>query len=146
VPIYKKINKSFFKKWSNSMAYILGFIYADGNVVHTKRDTWFLSIQITDKELLETIKKSIGSEHFISKRNLIEGNKQLYRLQIGSKDMCQDLSILGIAEHKSLTMKIPTIPKHYFSHFLRGYFDGDGHVWVGAIHKKRNTTWESQIS
>jgi len=39
MPIYKEINISFFKKWDPEMAYILGFIFADGNIIYTKRNT-----------------------------------------------------------------------------------------------------------
>ena len=27
----------------------------------------------------------------------------------------------------------------YFKHFVRGYFDGDGNVWTGDVHKERKT-------
>lgn len=118
------------------MSYILGFMFADGNIVNTKRNTWFWSIQITDKPLLESIKKTIGSTHKISKRKPIERNKSLYRLQIGSKEMCEDLIKLGLSQKKSLTMKFPDIDKEYLPDFLRGYFDGDGHVWIGNVQRK----------
>ena len=36
-------------------------------------------------------------------------------------------------------MPFPGVPQKYFPDFLRGYFDGDGHVWSGIIHKKRRT-------
>jgi len=138
MPIFKEIDKIFFKKWTSSMAYVLGFIFADGNIVHTKRNTWFWSIQITDREILEKIKKVINSAHIISERKRIDGYKQLYRLQIGSKDMCNDLFNLGLTERKSKTILLPKIPRKYFSDFLRGYFDGDGGVWFGLKNKKQN--------
>lgn len=137
MPIYKKVNKNFFRKWSNEMAYVLGFIFADGNIIHTKRGTWFWSIQITDKEILEKIKKELNSTHKISEKKKIKNNKQLYRLQIGSKEMCADLIRLGLSERKSKTILLPKIPKKYFSDFLRGYFDGDGGVWVGLKNKNK---------
>jgi len=139
MPIYKKINKKFFKKWSEEMAYILGFIYADGNIIYTKRNTWFLSIQITDKEILEKIKTTINSSHKISKKVKVPKQKQLYRLQIGSKEICNDLLSLGITERKSKTILFPNIPSKYLFHFIRGYFDGDGGVWVGLKNKRVNT-------
>ena len=139
MPIYKKINKNFFKKWTGGMAYVLGFIFADGNIVYTKRHTWFWSIQITDKEILEKIKKEIDSSHIISEKKKIQNNKQLYRLQIGSKDMCNDLLRLGLTEKKSKTILFPEIPKKYFSDFLRGYFDGDGGVWIGLKNKNQKS-------
>lgn len=118
------------------MAYVLGFIYADGNIVHTKRNTWFLSIQITDKAILEQIKLAMGSFHKISNKKRKRGHKQLYRLQIGSKAICEDLISLGLTERKSKTILFPDIPYKYLPDFLRGYFDGDGGVWVGLKNKK----------
>ena len=137
VPIYKKINKDFFKKWNTEMAYVLGFIYADGNIICTKRNTWFWSLQINDKDILEEIKKVLNSEHVISKKKIYNNQGQSYRLQVGSKEMCEDLMHLGLTERKSKTILLPKVPKKYFPDFLRGYFDGDGGVWVGFKNKKR---------
>jgi intein-encoded DNA endonuclease-like protein len=121
------------------MAYVLGFIFADGNIICTKRNTWFWSIQITDKEILKKIKNEINSAHVISERKKKDNCKQVYRLQIGSKDMCKDLLSLGLTPRKSKTISFPEIPKKYFSDFLRGYFDGDGGVWVGPKNKIRGS-------
>ncbi len=41
MPIHKEHDKAFYNKWSVDMAYILGFIFADGNLVKTKRNTYF---------------------------------------------------------------------------------------------------------
>ena len=139
MPIYKKVNKDFFKKWSYEMAYILGFLFADGNIIFTKRGTWFWSLQITDKEILEDIKSAIDSSHNISERKNIQNHKRLYRLQIGSKEMCGDLLKLGLTERKSKTIIFPKVPKKYFADFLRGYFDGDGGVWIGPKNKNQNS-------
>jgi len=119
------------------MAYVLGFLFADGNIICTKRHTWFWSIQITDKGILEKIKMEINSSHIISERKKKQNHKQLYRLQIGSKHMCNDLLHLGLTQRKSKTILLPKIPKKYFSDFLRGYFDGDGGVWVGLKNKNQ---------
>lgn len=121
------------------MAYVLGFIFADGNIIYTKRNTWFLSIQITDNEILEKIKSVMKSSHIISKRKKRQNCKQLYRLQVGSKSMCGDLLHLGLTERKSKTILMPKIPSKYFSDFLRGYFDGDGGVWIGLKNKKQSS-------
>lgn len=137
MPVYRKINKDFFKEWGGEMAYILGFIFADGNIICTKRGTWYWSIQINDREMLEGMKKILNSSHRISKRKKQNKHKQLYRLQIGSKDMCEDLICLGLTERKSKTLLFPEVPNKYFSDFIRGYFDGDGGIWVGFINKHR---------
>ena len=74
----KFFNENFFKKWTPNMAYVLGFIYADGNLIHTKRGTWFWSLQITDKDILEEIKKALDSSHIVSKKKKHENQKQSF--------------------------------------------------------------------
>lgn len=139
MPIYKRVNKDFFKKWTPEMAYVLGFFAADGYITVNKRGGQFWCIQITDKKLLESIKRVIKAEHKIGIKTGKGNDKNLYRLQIGSIKMCNDLRGLGYSEKKTKSLAIPNIPKKYFSDFVRGYFDGDGHVWVGYIHKERET-------
>lgn len=139
MPIYKKINKDFFKKWSHDMAYVLGFFAADGYITHNKRGASFWSIDITDKELLYSIKKVIDSDHKITERIRKNNASNIYRLQIGSKEMVKDLGLLGFNARKSSNLKVPDIPKNYIKDFIRGYFDGDGNVWVGSVHKERIT-------
>ena len=140
MPVYKKVNKNFFKKWSFEMAYVLGFFAADGYITLNKRGANFWCIQIADKTLLESIKAVIRSEHKISVRPKRGNNSSIYRLQIGSKSMCNDLRKIGFAERKSKTLVLPNVPERYLSQFVRGYFDGDGNVWAGLIHKKRGVS------
>jgi hypothetical protein len=137
MPIYKKVNKKFFFKWSANMAYILGFLYADGNILRNKRGAHFISFYSTDFSLIKQIRKVLDSEHKISLRR---GEGKNYCLQIGSKQMYQNLQDLGLKENKTSRMRIPKIPQKYFGDFLRGYFDGDGNVWVGLTHKERKTS------
>jgi len=54
--------------------------------------------------------------------------------------MCDDLRSLGVNDLKAHTMRMPNIPKKYIRNFIRGYFDGDGHVWSGLIHKDRKNS------
>lgn len=63
----------------------------------------------------------------------------IYRLQIGSRDMCEDLIKLGLNTQKTHHMPFPDVPTKYIGSFVRGYFDGDGHVWSGLIHKNRKS-------
>ena len=122
------------------MGYILGFFAADGSISVNKRGGQFWSIQITDKQLLEDMRMAIGSEHVISVRPQRKNTyKTLYRLQIGSIEMCDDLRRLGYSERKTESLAVPNVPKKYLSDFVRGYFDGDGNVWVGYMHKRRET-------
>ncbi len=122
------------------MAYVLGFFAADGYITVNRRGGQFWSIQITDKKLLESIKKAVGSEHKIT-IGIRSGNASTsYRLQIGSIEMCADLRRLGMRERKTKSLVVPNVPSEYFSDFVRGYFDGDGGVWMGYVHKERITS------
>jgi intein-encoded DNA endonuclease-like protein len=137
VPILKNVNKDFFKKWTPEMAYVLGFFAADGNLIKNKRGACFFSLEICDKGILDNIKKVMESNHKIGIRvSSKENYKVRYRLQIGSKEIYEDLLSLGFGNGKTYNMSVPLIPDEYFSDFVRGYFDGDGNVWLSKGHKK----------
>lgn len=131
MPVYRNINKNFFKKISPESAYVLGFFVADGNIVKTNRGTHFISFYSADMQILSAIKKVMKSDHKISQRNSTAGH--VYRLQIGSKEMFEDLIRLNITPNKARRMHLPDIPPKHFNHFVRGYFDGDGNVWTRGI-------------
>ncbi len=119
------------------MAYVLGFFAADGYITVNRRGGQFWSIQIVDKELVENIRRIVASEHKITVRFGSGKERTSYRLQIGSIEMCNDLRRLGMRERKTRSLVVPNIPDNYFSDFVRGYFDGDGNVWKGLLHKDR---------
>jgi intein/homing endonuclease len=87
------------------------------------------------------MKKVIDSDHKISTRNRKKSSENTqFRLQIGSIEMCNDLRNLGFSERKTKSMVIPNIPQKFFADFVRGYFEGDGNVWVGKLAgKKKNS-------
>ena len=136
MPIYRKVNQHFFKTWSHDMAYVLGFFVADGNIIKTKRNTHYISFCSVDYEILQNIKNSLESTHLLSERKGENGH--VFRLQIGSKIMYDDLVALGFVDCKSNRMLMPKIPVQFANDFIRGYFDGDGNVWTGLLNKKRN--------
>jgi hypothetical protein len=117
-------NEQYFKTWSNDMAYFLGFICADGHIA-THRN--MLSIQLNTKDLhiLENFKVFLNYDGKIYfRKDLPSAN-----LWVISKQITQDLMNFGLSRHKSQELKwIEQIPEQYVSHFVRGYFDGDGHV------------------
>lgn len=139
--MYRTKNENFFKEWNREMAYVLGFFAADGSMYRTKRGTHFIEFQITDRNLLYEIRKILGSNHKISIRNRGEGYKTIYRLQIGSKGIFNDLSAHGFTQNKSKIMRLPALlPQKYLAHFIRGYFDGDGNVHFGIYMRKVRKT------
>lgn len=118
------------------MAYILGFFAADGCMIKNNRGAHFIEFHITDKDILEKIRTALKSSHKISKRERNFKWKPVYRLQIGSKKMFEDLTLLGISPAKSKTLKLPLIPDEYLKDFVRGYFDGDGNVYANKYKRK----------
>lgn len=108
-------------------AYWLGFMYADG-CVHTGR--YEISMNITDLEHVEKFKNAIGAiNHKITTTidERFENAKPLYQFSIKDQQLHTDLIKWGCIPQKSLLLeKIPNIPRDYVSHFIRGYFDGDG--------------------
>lgn len=117
------------------MAYVLGFFTADGTMIKNKRGAHFIEFEITDKDLLYKIRELFGSNHKIAERKRNNKWKKAFRLQIGSKEMFNDLLKLGLMPAKSKIIDLPKIPDQYFSHFVRGYFDGDGNVLSGYFKK-----------
>ena len=81
---HKTYNKDFFKTWSSDMAYVLGFLYADGNISVGKRGNHYVAIYSADRYILVAIARAFGSTHKISKRSLSSGS--VYRIQIGRKN------------------------------------------------------------
>ncbi len=116
------------------MAYVLGFFMADGNMVLTKRNNHYVSFYSADKDILAGIKDALGSDHKLSKR--IRDNS--FRIQIGNKEMFNDLCFIGVTPNKTRRIKMPKIPNKFIKHFVRGYFDGDGNVWSGYMNRGRN--------
>lgn len=114
-------------------AYVLGFMYADG---YNNQKDGSIQIQIAEEdcEVLEIIKKSLGSNHpfWINKRSeKNENHKNTAALHIFSKKLSDDFCKLGCFQGKSLTLKFPTleqVSEEFQHHFIRGYFDGDGYV------------------
>ncbi len=127
-----KVNANFFEKWTPEMAYLLGYLYADGSLEDASYLRGkYLRLTSTDFELVDFTKKVLGSEHTIvtiPPKSKLE--KTRYFLRIGNHKIFDDLIGLGLHPKKSLTMKFPQVPQRFLSHFVRGYFDGDGHVGI----------------
>jgi hypothetical protein len=131
VGIRHNINQNFFKKWSLNMAYVLGYIYADGSLTNCDYiRARYIQIVSIDKEALERVREMMNSKHNITEhKSLYIKGRTIYKFKIGSHEIYNDLIKHGLYPNKSLTIKFPNIPKQYLGHFTRGYFDGDGCVY-----------------
>ena len=121
------IDENYFEKIdSPEKAYLLGLIYADG-CNYTPTNTVTLCLQEQDKHILEDIKELL---HYNAPLKKIKPKKESHQisfvLTIHSKKISTDLTALGVMQNKTFKITFPDINKDLFSHFIRGYFDGDG--------------------
>lgn len=108
------------------MAYVLGFIAADGNIsVHGRAH--MMQLACDDEDVIEKIKNVMDAEIPTLKRPRING-KTSYQFRVSDKTLFNDLVKLDITLRKSLTLKPSKVPKKYLHDYLRGFFDGDGSV------------------
>lgn len=125
-------NYKFFDKWSPTMAYVLGFICADGNI-HKN----VLSLVQKDSKYLYDILKIMGWTN-INVRRFKSG---VHIAAIRNEYMINRLKELKIIERKSLLLgKIP-VPKKYMSSFILGYFDGDGCFYNPKKTYRTSSEW-----
>lgn len=98
-----KFNKNFFKSWSPEMAYVLGFLMADGYVFTNPRGSCYIGFISTDKKIIEKIRRALQSNHTIGVRNRKREHpnwKESYTLQIGSKNIFNHLKKLVLSQTK----------------------------------------------
>lgn len=121
----RTINKDFFKTWSEEMAYILGYWFADG-CIGSWSNGYHFCITSKDESIINKIKEILESYHKIKYRK----SDDTYTLTFSCKEIYNDIVKLGGCERKSLIARFPMIPKKYIRHFIRGYFDGDGSIYL----------------
>jgi len=120
-------NENFFSKWNSVMAYVLGYIFADGNI-NWNPEKCYRSLTITAAEKDRCHLEKIRLITKNTKPLLYSISTKSYRFIINNKTICKDLMKLGITPRKSLTVKFPFVPEKFLRHFIRGVIDGDGSV------------------
>ena len=141
----KPLDEEYFDQINTAeKAYWLGFLFADGYVGNNNAIEF--ALQETDRYAVENFKTALKSGHKINVRNVflvyngrLIGRKAV-RITVKNKHMAESLISKGCKNNKSLTLDFPdfnAVPRNLFSHFIRGYFDGDGCVYTGKKHKRR---------
>lgn len=127
-----KIDENYFKAVDSRMkAYIFGWLMSDG-YLHDSGSAYQIRLKIADIAILEAIKKEMkyDRELFHNKKEK-KHHKQTKTLIISNMTMFQDVINLGCTPRKSLTKKFPTsVPEKYMPDFIRGYFDGNGCMYL----------------
>lgn len=129
-------------------AYILGLLYADGCNKRSKYQI-DLSLQECDKHILEDISKEIETDKplgFVPLQSKNPRYKNQYRMTITNKHISDVLDALGLVNAKSLILEFPEwLDESLYSHFVRGYFDGDGCLYLGGSKSSPEISMVSTI-
>lgn len=126
---YNSHNNYFEHIDTKDQAYFLGLLAADGSVINQNK-SYSVSISLMDTDVYMLDK-------FIAYANLYNikkyyrvrtVGKNAYSIFINSSKMANDLSQYGIIPNKSHldSIFLPNLENELISHFIRGYFDGDG--------------------
>lgn len=136
-------NNYFDKIDTEYKAYLLGFIFADGNIYDGK------TINRPNRQLRLSIYCASYDNYIFNK--FLEDNKDAHKsfnkrdyrpnevemtiIRITNNQICNDLINLGCKINKSkVGMDFPNLKPELIKHFIRGFLDGDGSI----IYKEKN--------
>lgn len=124
------VNDNYFKTQTHNMAYIMGFIASDGNIAKTEnRIEIFLNKK--DIEILEKINKEIENTRPVKTYKRSDGHDDMAKIWTNSSTMKKDLAHYNIVPAKTFILKPPEfLDKQYAISYIRGYFDGDGSIFL----------------
>ena len=117
------LNEEFFEQWSPTMAYVLGFWFADGYM--RKEKSYRVVVVSNDTQILMAIRNGMESNHPIKKSKADQSSSIVFH----SKRLYEGLTLRGGIRCKSRFIQFPVVPQEYIRDFVRGYFDGDGSVF-----------------
>lgn len=140
------VNETYFDSIDTpNKAYIIGLLSADG-CNYPEKGTIYISLEECDVDLLNRIREEMKNEHplefidYTNKHDFGYTYKNQYRMLIFSSHMCKVLEDIGIIPNKSLLLKFSeAIPIEFYSHYIRGVFDGDGSLGVKDINTYKGT-------
>lgn len=120
---------------TNDKAYFLGLLYADGSI-NIKKSV--VNLSLTDKEIMLIFNKYLNSNKPLRLTEHSFPWKTIYKIYIENRKINTDLKNLGLIPNKSNNNHyIPCIKEEYLSHFIRGYFDGNGCITYSKFTTKK---------
>lgn len=128
-----KLNWNFELIKNEEEAYIAGLLFADGYISSMQIG---LRLKKSDKKLVETVKNYFSSEI------TLQESKLGFSFTISSENACKNLKRLGKVKTGN-PFHIPLMDKSLVRHFIRGYFDGDGTVFI--CKNKKNKFFKANI-
>lgn len=131
--LYKYDTSYFDEINTERKAYFLGFIVADGC---NHKGLSFL-VERQDEYILKELLKDMNSIVKIQRNKGQNNNKDTSKIKIQSKPMADVLCKWGVVPRKAHETCFPNIEERFYSHFIRGLFDGDGSITVDKHSKQK---------
>lgn len=117
---------------TESKAYFLGFLFADGYNDQVRRNV-VLCLAEPDKYIIEKFRECLKSNHpiGIGKKRESPNWYTQYKITLNSQYFSDRLAELGCYRAKTYSLDFPSeVPDNMKPHFVRGYFDGDGCICI----------------
>ena len=129
-----KYDTSYFNEIdTEKKAYFLGFIVADG----CNHRGLSLLVERQDEYILQELLKDMSSTIKLQRNRGQNGNKDTSRIKLQSKIISEVLCKWGIVPRKAHKTYFPPISEEFYSHFIRGLFDGDGSISIDKRSKQK---------
>lgn len=127
---YRKydVNEDFFSHIDDERsAYVLGLLTADGCV----QENW-VSIELHERDayLVKLVREALGSTHPLVRTD----GRNSVMLQVSSRALVQGAMDIGLMPRKSGWEEYIEVVPELERHYIRGLFDGDGHVSFRPEH------------
>jgi len=136
----KKIDSDFFSELNPDSAFLLGYIFTDGDLQFNKKTgKHFLRLYSKFQSDMLMVLRLINSSAKIQQRKAImtesirQGN--IYFIHIADESFINDLIELGMVRNKNTKIKFPDISEELYNHFIRGCWAGSGHVYIDKYGK-----------
>lgn len=145
----QKIDHNYFEVInSEHKAYWFGFLMADG-YNNEQNCNVEITLKISDKNHLQLLQQELGMINCDIKEKLITLNGIIHkaaRMFLYSKKLSHDLAVKGCVQRKSLISQFPSVeilPLDLQRHFIRGYYDGNGSLYINSPSKSAGLSIDS---
>lgn len=143
-PSMQNINpEQFWKITKPEIAYFLGYFWADGYITYYKNkncNNYKISLEIQSEDANDVLihLNKLGKWN-LQTRKRKENWKETTTINTNSKDIYNFLyeNDYDTKSESEPTKILSKIPEHLKVYFWRGFFDGDGSIWIGNGKNKR---------
>lgn len=109
-----------------SMAYLLGFFWADG---YTVRNSFGFEVVKNDAECVQNVLDVAQQNYSFSDRQRPNRQPQRsIRLHV-NQDLVRHLHDIGLVSNRRSSPNLESIPANQLRYFVLGFFDGDGNLY-----------------